>query len=132
MSQFRRNLILAGVTGLLASLLLAAISTWVVTSRILVPPLPYRPVTLLLAILLGGFSIAEIPVMIFAMRRLTAERPDNHRVVAGLNALYVFFAAVYGVPVTLLTGSVGWGLALCALGVVRFVTSLAFVREPMS
>ena len=130
MSRFRRHLILAGIGGLLASLLLAAISAWVVTAGILISPLPYRPVTLLLAIILGGFSIAEIPVMIFAMRRLSAERPDNHRVVAGLNALYVFFAAVYGAPVSLLTGSVGWGLALCALSVARFVSSLVFVREP--
>ena len=130
MSRFRRNLTLAGIGGLLASFLLAGISVWVVTSGMLTPPLPHRPVTLLLAIILGGFSLAEIPVMIFAMRRLSAEHLDNQRVVAGLNALYVFFAAVYGAPVTLLTGSLSWGLALCTLSVVRFVTSLAFVREP--
>jgi uncharacterized membrane-anchored protein len=132
MGRFRRNLLLAGVGGLLASLLLAAVSTWIATSGILIPPFPYRVVTLLLIVVLGGFSLAEIPMMIFVMRRLSAERPDNHRVVVGLNALYVLFATVYGVPVILLTGSVGWGLALCALSVVRFVTSLAFVQEPAS
>jgi hypothetical protein len=132
MSQFRRNLILAGISGLLSSMLLAAISAWIVASGILSPLLPYHPVTLLLVILLGGFSIAEIPAMIFAMRRLSVERAGNHRVVAGLNALYVFFAAVYGIPVTLLTGSVGWGLILCALSLLRFAASLAFVREPLS
>ena len=130
MSRFRRNIILAGIGGWLASLLLAAISSWVVISGILKPPLPHRPVTLLLVLILGGISIAEIPVMTFAMRRLSSERSDNHRLVFGLNALYVFFAAVYGVPVTLLTGSVGWGLALCGLSVVRLVASLALVREP--
>ena len=120
MSLFRRNLMLAGVGGLLASMLLAVISTRLVTSGILGPPLPYRLVALLLAVVLGGFSLAEIPMMIFTMRRLSAESTDNHRVVAGLNALYVLFAAVYGVPVILLTGSVGLGLALCALSLVRF------------
>jgi hypothetical protein len=65
------------------------------------------------------------------MRRLATERPDNRGVVMGLNALYVFFAAVYGLPVLLLTGSVAWGLALCALGLVRFVASLLFVHEPL-
>jgi hypothetical protein len=129
MSGFRRNLLLAGIGGLLASFALAAISACIVTSSILNPPLPHRPVALLLLVLLGGFSIAEIPVMIFAMRRLSAERTDNHRVVAGMNALYVFFAAVYGTPPILVTGSVGWGLALCALSVLRFATSLVFVRE---
>lgn len=132
MSRFRRNLMLAGISGLLASLLLAIVSTWLVTSKILSPPLPYRSVALLLVVVLGGFSLAEIPIMIFTMRRLSAESTDNHRVVAGLNALYVLFAAVYGVPVSLLTGSMGWGLALCALSLVRFITSLAFVQEPTS
>ena len=131
MSGFRRNLHLAGIGGLLASFALAAFSAWIVTSGILPPPLPYQPVALLLLILLGGFSIAEIPVMIFVLRRLSAERSDNHRVVAGLNALYVFFAAVYGVPTILISGSIGWGLALCALSVVRLATSLAFVRGPI-
>lgn len=131
MGRFRRNLLIAGTGGLLASFVLAAISTWAVVGGILTPPLPYRPVALLLLILLGGFSIAEIPVMIFAMRRLSAEHTDNRRVVAGLNTLYVFFAAVYGAPAILVTGSVGWGLALCALSVVRFVTSFVYVREPI-
>ena len=132
MSRFRRNLMLAGIAGLLAGLLLAVVSTWLVTSGILSPPLPYRSVALLLVVVVGGFSLAEIPIMIFTMRRLSAESTDNHRVVAGLNALYVLFAAVYGVPVSLLTGSMGWGLALCALSLVRFITSLAFVQEPTS
>jgi hypothetical protein len=130
MSRFRHNLVLAGIGGMLASLLLAAVSTWMVASGILNPPLPYRFVALLLVVVLGGFSLAEIPIMIFTMRRLSVERTDNHRVVAGLNALFVFFAAVYGVPVSLLTGSVGWGLALCALSLVRFASSLAFVPDP--
>jgi len=132
MSCFRRNLMLAGIAGLLAGLLLAVVSMWLVTSGILSPPLPYRSVALLLVVVLGGFSLAEIPIMILTMRRLSAESTDNHRVVAGLNALYVLFAAVYGVPVSLLTGSVGWGLVLCAFSLVRFVTSLAFVQEPTS
>ena len=132
MTRFRLNLILAGIGGLLASLLLAVVSTWMVTSGMLDPPLPYRSVALLLVVVLGGVSLAEIPMMIFTMRRLAAERTDNHRVVAGLNALYVLFAAVYGVPVSLLTGSVGWGLTLCALSLVRFVTSFSLVQESTS
>ena len=129
MSPFRRNLLLSGIGGLLASLLLAATSSWLVTSGVLSPPLPYRLVAWLLVVILGVFSLAEIPVMVFAMRRLSIECTGNPRLVAGLNALYVFFAAVYGAPVGLLTGSVGWGLALSALSVVRLGTSLLFVRE---
>ena len=92
--------------------------------------LPYPSVTLLLALVFGGFSLAEIPVMVFALRRLLIERQGNRGVVLALNALYVFFAAVYGLPVLLLTGSLGWGLALCGLGAVRLASSLLFLREP--
>jgi ABC-type glycerol-3-phosphate transport system permease component len=102
-----------------------------VVSGTLEPPLPYLAVTLLVVVVFGAFSVAEIPMMIFAMRRLAIEREENRGVVLGLNALYVFFAAVYGVPVLLLTGSVGWGLTLCGLGLVRFAASLAFVHEPV-
>ena len=131
MSWFRRRLWLSGTGGLLACGLLTAIAMWLVISGTLEPPLPHQAVTLLLVVVFGAFSVAEIPMMIFALRRLAAERTENHGIVLGLNALYVFFAAVYGVPVLLLTGSVGWGLALCGLGLLRFATGLAFVREPM-
>ncbi len=131
MSWFRRRLWLSGTTGLLACGLLTAIAMWLVTSGTLRPPLPHQAVTLLLVLVFGAFSVAEIPMMIFAMRRLVVERTENRGIVLGLNALYVFFAAVYGVPVLLLTGNVGWGLALCGLGLLRFATSLAFVREPV-
>ncbi|MGD9315549.1 MAG: hypothetical protein PVG56_01845 [Anaerolineae bacterium] len=131
MSRFRRHLLLSGTVGLLACGLLAAGATWLVVSGTLEPPLPYLAVTLLVVVVFGAFSVAEIPMMIFAMRRLAIEREENRGVVLGLNALYVFFAAVYGVPVLLLTGSVGWGLTLCGLGLVRFAASLAFVHEPV-
>jgi hypothetical protein len=129
MRCFRRNLLLAGAGGLLASFLLAVLSTWLVGSGILQPPFSYGLVVILLVMVLGGFSLAEIPMMIFTMRRLAAERAENERLVVGLNALYVFFAAIYGVPVTLLTGYIGWGLGLCALSILRFAASSILVRE---
>jgi hypothetical protein len=131
MHRFRYNLLLSGLSGLLVCGLLAAISTWLVTTGVIVPPLPFRLVSVLTVLVFGGFSLAEIPLMVFTMRRLVAERPDNQGVVMGLNALYVFFAAVYGAPVLLLTGSITWGLTLCALGLVRFIASLVFVHEAL-
>ena len=128
MSRFRRNLLLTGLGGLLVCLLLAAVSAWLVRSQTVQPLLPYPTVAVLSALTLGLFSLAEIPMMVFAMRRLVEERADNRAVVLGLNLLYVSFAGVYGAPVILLTGHIGWGSALCALGIVRLGTSLAFVR----
>lgn len=129
MSQFRRNLLLSGLAGLLVCVVIAATCIWLLDSGTLKPLLPYPAVALLFALIFGGFSLAEIPIMVFAMRRLLIERPDNQAVVLGVNLLTVSFAGVYGAPVLLLTGSVDWGLALCSLSVVRFVASLIFVKE---
>ena len=138
MDRLRRDLLLTGLGGLLLAALLAAGAAWLVTSRTLRPPLPFPLVTWIFAAVFCAFSLAEIPLMVYAMRRLEIERrPDasvagrgNRPAVLGLNALYVFFAAVYGVPVMLLTGSLGWGLALCGLAVVRLAASLLFVPAP--
>ncbi len=130
MTRFRLNLLSAGLGGLLVGGLLASISVWLISSGTVRPPLSHPAVTLITALIFGAFSLAEIPMMIFAMRRLILERPGNYRIVMGLNALYVFFAVVYSVPVFLLAGSMAWGLILCSLGLVRFATSIVFVSEP--
>lgn len=130
MTRFRLNLLLAGLGGLLIGGLLAAISAWLISRGIIRPPLSHPAVTLIAVLIFGGFSLAEIPLMVYAMRRLILERPGNHRIVFGVNALYVFFAAVYSVPVFLLAGNRTWGLIVCSLGLVRLGTSLIFVRNP--
>lgn len=129
MSHLRRNLVLSGLGGLLACGLVAGISAWLVISGTLEVLLPFPMVTLLLVLIFGGFSVAEIPIMVFAMRRLLVERQGNYGFVLGLNALFVFFAAIYGAPVLLVTGSLGWGLALCCLGIIRLIASLLLVQE---
>ena len=70
--------------------------------------------------------------MVFAMRRLLAERAGNRRAVTGLNAVYVLFAAVYALPVFFFTGNLAWGWLLSALALVRLSTSLIFLRVPRS
>jgi hypothetical protein len=131
-SRFRLYLVSSGLLGLLACGLLTAACVWLVTQDIIGILLPHREVALLLSLILGGFSLAEVPMMVFVMRRLLVERPNNHAFVLGLNAVFVFFAAVYGVPVLLLTGSLSLGLTLCSLGLVRFGASLIFVRAPVA
>jgi hypothetical protein len=130
MSPFRRNLLLSGLGGLFVCGFLTVIAIWLVASGVIRPPLTYPLVTLLFAVVFGAFSIAEIPMMVFAMRRLVIERKDNYGVVIGLNAVYVSFAGVYALPAVLFTGSVTWGLVLSALGIIRLVASMLSVREP--
>jgi hypothetical protein len=130
MTRFRRRLLLSGLAGLTADAALAALASWLIAGGVVQAPLPHPLVTLLATAALGSLSLAEIPMMVLAIRHLAAERPGNQALALGLNAVFIFFAAVYGVPVLLLTGSLVWGLALCALGLVRLAASLLLVREP--
>jgi len=132
MTRFRRRLVLSGLAGLTADAALAALAAWLIAAGLVQAPLPYPLVTLIAAVAFGGLSLAEIPIMILAIRHLIAERSrsGNCTLALGLNAVFVFFAAVYGLPVLLVTGSLVWGLALCALGLVRLAASLLFIREP--
>ena len=126
MSRFRLYLLLSGLIGLFACAMLAAVSVWLVASARFKPLLPIPAVALLFGVVFAAFSLAEIPMMVYAMRRLVVERKRNYTFVLILNGTYVFFAAVYGVPVLLLTGSIGWGLALSSLSILRFFSSLLF------
>jgi len=123
---------LSGFAGLMACAALAALAAWLIVAGLIKAPLPHPLVILLATAVLGSLSLAEIPMMVLAIRHLAAERPNDQALVLGLTALFVFFAAVYGAPVILLTGSLIWGLALCALGLVRLAASLLLVREPHS
>jgi hypothetical protein len=126
---FRRILLGSSLVGLLLNGLLAAFATWLVTSSMLKVLLPQPLIALLLVVIFGGLSLAEIPVMIFAMRYLLAQQQGHYAFVLGVNALFVFFAAVYGTPVLLLTGSLAWSWILCGLGLVRLAASQLFVRD---
>jgi len=76
-----------------------------------------------------ALSVAEIPMMVFALRKLAdGRRGTPHFALAMTNVFYVFFASVYAGIFVLLTGQVVSGGALSALGIVRFFSSLFFVR----
>ena len=129
MTRFRLYILGSGVLGLLAGAALIALSFWLVHSKPILPLLPFPTVALLFGLTFAAFSLVEMPMMIYTMRRLVIERQKNRTVVVFLNALYVFFAAVYAAPVIVLTGSLGWGLFLAILSLARFVSSLLFIHE---
>jgi hypothetical protein len=125
----RAGVLLSGAAGLVAAALLAGAAAWLVGSGRLKPLLPLPAIAILFAVVFGAISLAEIPIMVFAMRRLAVERPENRPVVLGLNALYVSFAAVYALPLFLLCGHVVLGWVLSGLAALRLASSLLFVRE---
>jgi hypothetical protein len=75
------------------------------------------------------FSVAEIPVMIFGIRRIASNtNPRANYVALLLNVGYVFFAAVYAAPLILLTGWLGLGTILAALSFVRFISGIVYLK----
>lgn len=120
----------SSLAGLLGASLIAAAAAWLVAGGTVRPPFQHPMVTSVSFVVFGAFSLAEVPIMVFAMRRLLVERPENRRAVTGLNAVYVLFAAVYALPLFFLTGALEWAWLLSALALLRFATSLLFVRVP--
>jgi hypothetical protein len=69
------------------------------------------------------FSLGEVPLMIYALRRLTASAAGVRPALA-TNAAFTFFSAVYAAPFLLLTGQVAVSLALAGLCLVRLAGAL--------
>ena len=101
----RTSVVWTGLAGLVGALVLTAISLFVMLSGWL-PPLFSQPVFIWgLFIFLLFFTVAEIPVMIFGIRRIAdSPNPKAKHVALFTNIGFIFFAAVYAVPFILLAG----------------------------
>lgn len=118
----KRDLILAGLVGLIVGICLylgaSALST-------LIPTL--LSLSLLVAVtflFLLALSLVEIPMMLFGLRQMARSSATPRRLLAGTFAFYVMFASVYASIFVLLTGQIGWGIALAALCLVRFASGM--------
>ena len=124
----RSSIVLTGLIGLIGAGLLTAVSILLVL-RVWLPVLLTRPLYVWgLFVFLLLFSLAEIPVMILGIRHIAGSvNPKAKYVVLLVNTSYPLFAAVYAVPFILLTGKLIPGVALAALGLLRFVTAIIFL-----
>lgn len=128
----RRSIFWTGLTGLAGAMLLTAASLFVMIQG-LIPAVLQRPLFVWgLFLFLLTFSVLEIPLMIFAMRRMAASPNPRARTVVLLTiAGYTFFAAVYALPFILLTGNSSTqltaGLLLASLSLVRFISAMVFL-----
>lgn len=125
----RRLWVWTGLVGLAANAGLVAVA--IVTREALrLPPLVGAEIGAAVTLFFLAVSCAEIPMMVYGLRRLAADPKGASRGLCGAtNAFYVFFAAVYGTAVLALTGWWGAGLGLSALGLVRLASSLWLVRD---
>lgn len=124
----RSNAILTGSLGLMGAIILTA-SCLFVMAQGWIPALISRPTYVWgLCLFLTFFSVAEIPFMIFGIRRIGASPNPRAKYIAMLtNTGYAFFGAVYAAPFILLTGWSGLGTAMAALSLVRFFTAIIFL-----
>jgi hypothetical protein len=126
----RYPLLISGVVGLVCNVLFFSLVAW--TRERFVPVIFDGWLVLLPLSLCLGFSVAEIPIMVFGLKRMASGRsPASLVLIALTNACYVFFAAVYAGIFVLLSGAIIVGAGLSALGLVRFVSSLLFVRPSL-
>ena len=122
----RSTLWLSGLSGLI----LAAVLTIAVVGVVWygLPPLVVSETgRLVLLVFVLCFSVMETPLMIVALRRILASSPGMW-LPAVTHSAFVFFAAFYAAPYTLLTGQIWIGVALAALSLVRLTISMALVR----
>ena len=130
----RRTLFISGVLGLTANLLLTLLAL-ALHGMDRLPAFASLPAwgNLMLFFLLGGFSLAEIPIMLFSLSKLAADPKGPPRTLLfAANALYVSFAAVYAGIYALFARDFASVALLSALGLVRFLSSLFLVKAPGS
>lgn len=125
----RSSVMVTGLIGLIGSLAMTVAAIYAMRAG-LVPPLLNRPLWVWgLFLFLLTFSLLEIPLMIFGLRKMAASvNPTARHVVLVTNAGYTLFAGVYALPFILLAG-VSWtellaGAGLASLSFVRFITSV--------
>ena len=124
----RLSVVLTGLIGLVGAILFTAFCILIIVQGwipiILTSPLIVWGLFIFLAI----FSVAEIPMMIFGMRRIASSANPRAKYVTLLtNTGFTFFAAVYAAPFILLTGNIWAGTALAALSVARFIAAIVFL-----
>ena len=118
----RSRLALSGLAGIVGGAALMGGALFVL-QRSGLPPLVTGRGTLALLGFVLFFSLGEIPLMIFALRRL-ASSAGGARPAVFTSAAFTFFGAVYAAPFLLLTGQVDVSLALAGLCLVRLAGAL--------
>ena len=120
--RLRSRLALSGLAGIAGGAALMGGALFVL-QRSGLPPLVTGRATLVLLGFVLFFSLGEIPMMIYAMRRL-GSTAGGARPAVLTNAAFTFFGAVYAAPFLLLTGQVEVSLALAGLCLVRLAGAL--------
>jgi hypothetical protein len=126
MHDLRGNLVASGLLGLAGCATLTALAAYAIASGAW-PGWGWGWAAWIAYFFLLTIALIEIPMMIIALRRMAAEGAG--RLLSAVNAVYVFFPAVYGLPLILATGTLPAGLSICALSPLRLVAALFWVCQ---
>jgi hypothetical protein len=124
----RNRLILTGLIGLGGAVILTALCLFLIVWDI-IPVLVNNPIFAWgLFLFLLAFSVAEIPVMIFGIRRIaTGANPRAKYVALLVIAGYSFFCRSLCGSLHFVNRLVGFRMALAALSLIRFMTALVYL-----
>ncbi len=127
----RTDVIIAAGIGLLLGVLITALG--VIAHRLWIPTLFPQPIIAwLMFLMLGAFSLLEIPVMIFGIRKMVESgKPTTLKVALFTVGAFVTFAAVYALPNLLLTSprTLWMGVVLAGVGLLRFAAAVLFLPK---
>ncbi|MGQ9501605.1 MAG: hypothetical protein ACUVSF_04975 [Anaerolineae bacterium] len=123
------QLILAGLGGVAAAVLLTSVAVWITLSGIFPRLVPTGLASGLFLFFVLVFSLGELLPMILALRRMVRSASDRTGSALAVltTAAFVFFAAFYAAPFIVLTGQIGVGIALAALCLLRLLCVWLFV-----
>jgi hypothetical protein len=125
----RKSLMLAALGGIAAAAGLTGIAIHLTVSQFVPRLIPPGLASWLLLLFVLAFSLGELPPMILALRRMvrSASDPFGSALAMLTTAAFVFFAAFYAAPFTVLTGQVVVGIALAGLCLLRLLCVWLFV-----
>ncbi len=120
----KRDIALSGFIGLLIGAIIFVAARWI---KHYIPSLVsgFAGTAIVFAILLS-LALAEMPMMLFALRRMAHSPTTPRTLVAGTNMGYVMFASIYASVFVLTTGDhyYSLGSVLAALGLLRFASDV--------
>ena len=120
----KRDLVLSGIAGLILGLIVFLAANCV---KNYIPFLaPSFLATLIVFAILILIAFLEMPMMVFALRKMAQSATMPRGVIVGVFLFYVAFAAVYASMHVLLTGDnyFYFGTLLAALGLVRLASGM--------
>lgn len=127
----RRNIFLSGLVGLVGAMVVTGICVVLIINDTVPIFITNRFFIILLAAFFGILSVAEIPLMVYAMYQMQhSVNPKAGYALLLTNTAYTFFGGFYACCLMLLTGQIWLSLGLATLSFLRFISAIGFLGKP--